>query len=134
MKTDINIKAQKSYDEASRFMNNARKELQLAKKHGKLYEDVKHLQMACGTAYLGVLKAVDGIFILRNIPKSKGRPSIDYYKEGLSNLDKKTLTSLNIAYPILHLYGYYDGFNEVKTISIGFDEAENILKKLKQML
>jgi uncharacterized protein DUF5618 len=136
MKTELNIRAQKSLDEATRFMGNARKELQLAKKNGKVYEDKKHLQVACGTAYLAVLKAIDGLFILRNIPKSnkKGRRSIEYYTEGLSHVDKKTLASLNTAYRILHIDGYYDGFNNVKIILIGFEEAENILKKLKQSL
>ena len=81
-----------------------------------------------------MLKAVDGIFVLRNIPKPKKRGSIEYYKEGLSKIDKTALTSLNLAYGILHLYGYYDGSNGVKAILSGFEEAENILKKLKQML
>jgi hypothetical protein len=136
MKQEVNIKALKSFDEATRFMGNARKELGLAKKNGAIYEDKKHVQGACGYAYLAVLKAVDGIFILRNVPKpnKKGRRSIEYYTEGLSHIDKKMLTSLNLAYDMLHLYGYYDGFNGVKGILSGFEEAESILKKLKQML
>ncbi len=134
MKDDHTAAAQKSFDEATRLLANAKKELRLSVKHGKVYEDVKHMRIACGAAYLGVLSAVDGIFVLRNIPKSKGRPSIEYYKEGLAHVDKKTLTSLNIAYGILHLTGYYDGTNDVVTINRGFEEAENILKKLKQML
>ena len=71
------ITAQKTYVEAARYMNNAHKELQQAKKNGKHYHDVKHLRVACGTAYLAVLKALDGIFIMRNIPKPKTRPSIE---------------------------------------------------------
>jgi hypothetical protein len=136
MKQEINIKAQKSFDEATRFMSNARKELGLAKKNGLIYEDKKHVQGACGYAYLGVLKAVDGIFILRNIPRPNkgGRPKIEYYTNGLSHVDKKMLTSLNLAYDMLHLYGYYDGFNGVKGILSGFEAADIILKKLKQML
>jgi uncharacterized protein DUF5618 len=136
MKSEINLKAQKSFDEATRFMSNARKELQLAKKNGKIYEDKKHVQGACGYAYLAVLKAIDGMFILRNIPKpnKKGRRSIEYYTEGLTKVDKKMLDSLNIAYTILHILGYYDGFNDVKTISSGFEAADSILKKLKQSL
>jgi hypothetical protein len=131
-----NTKAKKSYNEATRFMGNAKKELGLAKKNGKVYEDIKHLQMACGTAYLAVLKAVDGIFILREIPKphKKGRRSIDYYTDGMANIDKKMLTSLNNAYSMLHLYGYYDGYNNVQGILGGFEEAESLIKKLEQML
>jgi len=135
MKTEINSKAQKSLDEATRFMNNARKELQLAKKNGYIYEDKKHVQVACGTAYLGVLKAIDGIFILRKIPiPAKGRRTIDFYTIGLSNVDKKMLAALNRAYSILHLYGYYDGFNDVKSILSGFEAADTIIKKLKSSI
>ena len=134
MRIDNKVAAQKSYDEAARLMNNAKKELLLAKKHGSVFEDVKHMRLACGAAYLSVLKAVDGIFILRNIPIPKERRSIEYYKEGLSHVDKKTLTSLNVAYALLHLDGYYDGLNHVKTILSGFEQAESIIKKLKNSL
>jgi hypothetical protein len=131
-----NTKAQKSFDEATRFMDNAKKELGLAKKDGKFYEDIKHVQGACGFAYLAVLKAVDGIFILREIPRphKKGRRSIDYYTDGMSNIDKKMLNHLNNAYSMLHLYGYYDGYNNVQAILSGFEDAEFIIEKLKQML
>ena len=134
MLTENKIKAQRIYDEAARYMNNAHKELQLADKNGKVYRDVKHLRVACGTAYLAVLKAVDGIFLLRNIPKPKKHPSIEYYQRGLTQIDKKILTTLNVAYQILHKDGYYDGFNEIFTIKHGFEQAHYILTKLKQAI
>ena len=78
MTTETKATAQKTFDEATRYMNNAHKELNLSDKNGKVYQDVKHLRVACGTAYLAMLKALDGIFLLRNIPKPKRRPSIEY--------------------------------------------------------
>lgn len=134
LKTEIKITAQKFFEEATRYMNNAHKELLLANKNGKVYQDVKHLRIACGTAYLAMLKALDGIFLLRNIPKPKRRPSIEYYQHEITNIDKKIMTSLDIAYKILHLSGYYDGLNHIKTIQSGFKEAENIILKLKQSI
>ena len=134
MQTENKIIARKIYEEAVRYMNNAQKELQKANKNGKIYQDVKHLRIACGAAYLAVLKALDGIFILRNIQKPKKRASIEYYQQGLTNIDKKMLTSLNVTYELLHLCGYYDGLNEIYTIKHGFDEAQNIIRKLKQAL
>jgi len=128
------IKAQKTLDEATRLMNNAHKELLLANKNGKIYQDVKHLRVACGTAYIAMLKAIDGIFLLRNIPTPKRRASIEYYTDGLAKMDKKMLTSLDIAYKILHLYGYYDGLNDIVVIKRGFEEAEYIINKLKQSI
>jgi len=134
MQNENKTKAQKFLEEATRFMNNAHKELLLANKNGKIYQDVKHLQTACGIAYLATLKALDGIFLLRNIPKPKRRPSIEYYTDGLARVDKKMMNSLNVVYRILHLEGYYDGFNDIKIMNRGFDEAQIIINKLKQSI
>lgn len=47
------------YDEAMRYMENARKTLKGAGKEDGEYSDVKYVQTASGTAYLGVLIALD---------------------------------------------------------------------------
>ena len=133
MKTDNKIKAQKTYEEAVRYLNNAYKELKLSDRNGKVYQDVKHMRIACGAAYLAVLKAIDGIFLLRGVERPKRRPSIEFYQQQMSQIDKKLLTSLNIAYHILHIDGYYDGFNHIPTIQSGFKEAEDIIHKLGQI-
>lgn len=134
MLTENKIAVQKCYDEAIRFWDNAHKELQLANKNGYVYQDVKHLQIACGTAYLAVIKAIQGIFLLRNIPIPKRRASIEYYQKGLSSVDKKMLNSLNVAYHILHLDGYYGGLNDIRIMKIGFEEAKNIIGNLKKSI
>lgn len=136
MTLEIKTSAQKTLDKATRFINNAHKELLLANKNGKVYQDTKHLRLACGAAYLAALKAIDGIFLLRNIPKPKRRTSIEYYQSRLigNKIDKKMLHSLDITYHILHLDGYYDGLNDIVIIKRGFEEAENIIKKLKQAI
>lgn len=135
IKKENTEEGQKSYDLATRYMDNAKKELGLSKKEGKFYEDTKHVSGACGVAYKGVLVALDGIFALRGIERDKRtRPTIKYYQSNLAKVDKKMLNSLNVTYEILHLSGYYDGLNNVRIIAIGFEEAEIILKKLKQML
>lgn len=134
MLTENKIKSQKILDEATRLMNNAHKELQKADRNGKIYRDVKHLRLACGAAYLAALKAIDGIFLLRNVPKPKRRASIEYYHDGVARLDKKMLNSLNTAYQVLHLDGYYDGLNDIRVIKIGFEEAEFIIHKLKSAI
>ena len=134
MTTGNKITAQKNLDEATRFMSNAHKELQLANKEGEMYRDIKHLQVACGTAYLAMLKAIKGFFLLRNIPQPKRYASIEYYQKGLTQIDKKMLDALNIAYRILHIDGYYEGFNHVPTIKSGFEKAEFIILKLRQSI
>ena len=56
MQTENKITAQKIYDEATRYMNNAHIEIRQADKNGKVYQDIKHLRIACGTAYLKLIR------------------------------------------------------------------------------
>ena len=124
---------EKYYNEAVRYMDNAKECLKKAGKEGKFYLDPKYVRMACGTAYNGVLIALDGFLLLKGIdkPKGKDRKSIEYYHNNLGKLDKKILNNLNGAYQILHLYGYYDGINDVRVVNAGLDNAKVIINKIK---
>ena len=121
------------YSEAIRYMDNAKECLQKAKKEDNYYNDSKYVSMACGTAYKGVLIALDGFLILKGMhkPKGKERKSIEYYQSTITQLDKKMLNSLNNAYKVLHLWGYYDGVESVSIVKEGFDEAYKIIEKIK---
>jgi hypothetical protein len=121
------------YGEAMRYMDNAKGCLQNARKEGNYYRDPKYVKMACGTAYSGVLVALDGFLTLKGVekPKGKQRKSIDYYHSNIGKLDRKLLDRLNSAYQILHLSGYYDGIGDARVVSVGFDEAYKIINKIK---
>ena len=123
----------KYYSEAVRYMDNAKEYLKNARKEGRYYNDVKYVKTACGTAYSGLLVALDGYLMLKGVkkPTKKQRKSIEFYQENLGKLDKKMLNHLNSAYQILHLDGYYDGINNVNVIKEGFDEANRIIEKIK---
>jgi hypothetical protein len=114
-------------------MDNAKECLKNAKKDGKVYRDPKYVRMACGTAYSGVLIALDGYVQLKGAdkPKGKERKSIEYYQNLLGKLDRKALDRLDGAYKILHLSGYYDGIGNAIVIKEGFDEAYAIIDKIK---
>ena len=94
---------------------------------------MKYVKTACGTAYSGLLVALDGYLMLKGVkkPTKKQRKSIEFYQENLGKLDRKMLNHLNSAYQILHLDGYYDGINNVNVIKEGFDEANRIIEKIK---
>ena len=121
------------YGEAIRFMDNAKECLIKAKKEGKFYNDPKYVKMACGTAYSGMLMALDGFLMLKGVelPKGKKRKSIEFYHDSLSRLDKKMLNYLNSVYNTLHLSGYYDGNQNATVIKAGFDDAYTIIEKIK---
>ena len=124
---------EKYYGEAMRYMDNAKEYLKNAQKEGNYYKDVKYVKTACGTAYSGLLVALDCFLILRGIhkPTGKERKSIEYYQRNLTGENKKILNHLNSAYKILHLSGYYDGIENVTVIKEGFDEAYAIINKIK---
>ena len=123
------------YNEANRYMDNAKEYLKKAKKEDNYYHDQKYVRMACGTAYSGLLVALDCFLLLKGISKPKGklRKSIEYYQSSIAKIDKKMLDYLNSAYEVLHLWGYYDGITKATVVKEGFDEAYKIINKIKPM-
>jgi len=127
---------EKYYNEANRYMDNAREYLKNAEKEGNIYRDPKYVKTACGTAYNGVLVALDGYCILKGIHTSnskKVRKSIEYYQKNIAKQDRKLLDNLNLAYKILHLYGYYDGVGSVDVVKTGFNFANAVIEKIKPL-
>jgi len=124
---------EKYFNEAMRYMDNAKEYLKNAKKEGNIYYDPKYVKTACGTAYSGLLVALDGYLILKGLhkPKGKERKSIEYYQRNLTGENKKMLAQLNIAYQNLHLSGYYDGTQSVNVVKEGFDYAYGLIDKIK---
>ena len=119
------------YEEAIRYMENAKEALKKAGKEDDLYKDDKYVKTACGIAYCAVLKALDGYLLLKEVKKPKGRKSIEYYRDNISKIDRRLMLYLSNAYMTLHLDGYYDGNVSVDTINSGFKSAYLIIDKIK---
>jgi uncharacterized protein (UPF0332 family) len=119
------------YTEAIRYMDNAKVTLKKAGKDEKFYTDRKYVRTACGTAYNGLLIALDGYLLLKGIKKTKGRKSIEYYQKQFGQMDRKLLSYINDAYELLHLNGYYDGTLNITVIKAGFDDAYEIINRIK---
>ena len=127
-------KKKEYYTEAIRYMDNAKEYLKKAQKEGDFYYDKKYVKTACGTAYSGLLVAMDGFLILKGVHKAtsvKQRKSIEHYQKNIAKIDRKMLGNLNSAYEILHILGYYDGITSVKVVKEGFDEAYWLIEKIK---
>ena len=124
---------EKYYGEAVRYMDNTKNCLKKAKKEDNYYQDPKYVKMVCGTAYCGILVALDYFLILKGIdnPKGKSKKSIEYYQENIIRIDEKMLGMLNSIYKVLHLLGYYDGITSVKVLNEGFIEAYKIIEKIR---
>ncbi len=130
-------KQKDGYEEAVRYMNNAKALLKNAKRDGRYYEDSKYVSSASGVAYKGVLVALDkwlslkGVEVPDNAGGKKNRKSIEFYRDNIARLDKKLLKDLNGVYDSLHLYGYYDGTLLATTIDEGFKIANEIIERIK---
>ncbi|MFN8356262.1 MAG: DUF5618 family protein [Spirosomataceae bacterium] len=114
-----------------RYLDNAQEILKTkaGKKDGQ-YADIKYVQMASGTAYNGVLLAIDGYLANKEGLKFVKPKSIEDYRARLAKQNKKLLALLNEAYDELHLAGYYHGTPSVRTISNGLNAANEILTYL----
>ena len=123
------------YREALRYFENANEILRTkARKKDRYYEDGKYVRMACGTAYSGVLKAVDAYLELKGKPilkKKYARVSVDDYQKRLALIDKGVLNKFNTTYQILHLNGYYEGLLNADAIQSGLRSFEEILDEIK---
>jgi len=124
---------EKYYSEALRYMENAKDCLHKTAIEYNRYSDSKYVKMACGTAYSGVLIALDCFFMLKgmNKPSKSERKSIEYYQKNLGKIDRKMLGILNDTYQILHLSGYYDGIQNVEVVKVGFKNANTLIEKIK---
>jgi hypothetical protein len=137
---------QEGYALAMRYMANAKEALDKAGRDGRRFKDSKYVSSASGIAYKGALAALDtwlalkGVEIPKSIVKKKGEKgkkehksvkNIGFYRDNLTNLDKKLLDNLNEAYDALHLRGYYDGELSANTIDYGFEMAYEMIDKIK---
>lgn len=131
VKIEENMIHENPYNEAMRYVDNARIQLKQAGKDDKFYIDAKYVKSACGIAYSGALVALDYLFDIKKIPSRRRRKSIEYYQKSLAQIDKRLLKHLNSAYRLLHLDGYYDGETDIKAIEAGFDNAISVIDALK---
>jgi hypothetical protein len=125
----------KNYAEAIRYMDNAREVLKKANKEDSYYHDKKYVKMACGTAYSGVWLALDAFLQLKGVKlaNKRTRKSIEYYTSHITQMDRKLLADVNLAYEILHLYGYYDGIQDAVVVKRGMDLGHKIIDRIKPL-
>jgi Domain of unknown function (DUF5618) len=119
------------YLEAIRYMDNAKETLKKAGKEDNYYQDLKYVKTACGTAYNGVLIALETWLKIKMGNKFKKPRSIEAFRDLVAKQDKKLLNILNGAYETLHLSGYYMGNHDARVISVGFDNAYQIIEYIK---
>lgn len=126
------------FNEAIRYYNNANDLLKKARPKEGLYQDKKHLQEACGTAYLAALKAIDAYLLKYGVEKEKLPQSVDTYRLAINKMLSRKNGRLrplksyfNEVYEVLHIHGYYRAMSSVKAINKGFDMVKEIIEIIK---
>ena len=124
------------YKESMRYIKNAEEILATkADKNGMYYRDIKYTKMACGTAYNGVLLALEEYLKQKNNPiikKPHQRLNVNDFKQKFSEMkDFEMQNHLKNAYNILNLSGYYEGINSIGLLHDGIKVAKAIIEKIK---
>ena len=117
------------YQEAHRYIKNAKETLstKAGKKDGE-YADIKYVKTAAGTAYVGVLYAIDEYLKRKEGIKFNKPASIEEYRTRLAKQNKKLMALLNVAYAELHLACYYHGVPSVTVMKNGLETANQIIE------
>lgn len=123
-------------NEALRYFQNAKEILRKAPVEDARYADVKHVQEACGAAYLAVLKAIDEHLLNKGLSKKDLPKSVDAYRKALQKYlnihNGKLLREFEGIYDELHIAGYYRGMlHSVKVVKAALEAAKGFIEKIK---
>ncbi|MEO0148351.1 MAG: DUF5618 family protein [candidate division WOR-3 bacterium] len=124
---------------AKRYLRNAKEVLKKSPvdKEAGIYEDIKYVSEASGTAYISALEALKALFMFKkgwDVEKVKEETKeVGSYRKILKTLpigkDKDVLIKLfSSVYDILHLGGYYRELQDKKAIDSGFEKVEKIIQ------
>ena len=117
-------------------MQNAKEILRKAPTEDGRYADIKHVQEACGTAYLAVLKAIDEYLINKGLSKKELPKSVDGYRGAMQKYlavrDGKLVREFERFYEELHIAGYYRGLlGHVNIVKGALKAAKEFIEKIK---
>ena len=126
---------QKTKSEALRYFENAKEILSRSPIEDNRYTDVKYVKSACGIAYLGVLKAVDGYLLRIGLSRKELPKKIEEYEKALqkhlSIHNGKLTKEFSTLYDELHIAGYYRGLlYHVDMVKAAFKAAKTFIDKL----
>jgi hypothetical protein len=122
--------------EALRYLENAKAILKTAAIEENTYTDGKPVQEACGTAYLAVLKAIDGYLLKKGVDEKELPQSVDGYRDMLRKYlmihNGRLLKEFDKLYKLLHIAGYYRGLLEdVPVVKDALKAAKLFIEKVK---
>ncbi|KJU87594.1 hypothetical protein MBAV_000222 [Candidatus Magnetobacterium bavaricum] len=121
--------------EALRYLENSREILRNTPIEGNHYIDKNPVKEACGTAYLGVLEAINDALIKKGLTPKQLPKKVETYRialqEHLSVKNGKLLKDFNSLYDLLHIAGYYQGLlYDAQVVKDTLKATEKFIKKI----
>lgn len=116
------------FDDALRYLTNARDLLRKAGRQNGSYHDRKYIRLAGNCAWSGVLVAVDEYLRSKGIAKGRGRMSKEWYISQLSSLSRKLNMAFETAYEGLHLHMGYDGALNAKAADAHLEAGKHVIE------
>lgn len=121
--------------EATRDIDNAKEILEKSPIEDDQYVDDKYVILACGIAYLGVLRAIDEFLLRRGLARRELPKKVDEYRKALQKYvsihNGKMTRQFENIYDELHIAGYYRGnLHSVATVKAAMKTAESFIKRI----
>jgi uncharacterized protein (UPF0332 family) len=118
-------------------MENAKETLHKSPIEDNTYLDIKYVKSACGTAYLGVLRAIDEYLLKKGVTPKELPKKIEEYEKALqkylSVYNGKLTTQLKVIYNELHIAGYYRGLlQHTDMVKAVLKNAQNFIDKIQK--
>ena len=113
--------------EPIRYIENAKEILNKSPIEDNYYTDIKYVKSAFGTAYLGVLKAIDEFLLSKGVDRGKLPKKVEEYEKSFKRYggvyNGKLMRQFQTIYHELHIAGYYRG--DLQRISMVKDALAN---------
>lgn len=132
--TEVVIPTKDYFDEAKRYLANAKETIRKSPIAGKLYADEKYVREGAGIAYLAALKAIDGYLIRKGVKVDKLPKSIEEYwelKKKHIPVKSKFNENFKLVYQNLHIGAYYQGAQSIVYVKEGLTAVNEIIKMLE---
>ena len=123
------------YYEVLSYLTNAEKILKekAGKKNGE-YANIEIVQTASRIAYDAVILAIDAYLEEKEELKFTKPNNIEEYRLRVAKQNEELLNSLNAAYDMLYLVGFYHGTLSKRTMANGLSAARTILNFLPKKI
>jgi hypothetical protein len=126
-------------DEARRYIQNGKDTLVLAgiEENGFYHKDPKYVSKAAGIAYVGVLKAIDGLYVHLTKQNPDDLKHVEAYNAVLRSIPKESkrlLRSFNTLYMYLHVGMYYREERRVSISETAFELADEFVDAIETLL